>query len=80
MMKELLERLRAPMNRFWLRMRNLLLTLAAVLQMLGEFVLPMLNDGYVPEEYKPVLRAIYVAGYFGAFLAMLTKADPMDDK
>lgn len=74
-MKELVERFKAPLNDFWKRAVKILLTVSGILTMLSEFVQPIINDDLVPEEYKPYLRMVYMFGYGGAFIALLTKKD-----
>lgn len=79
-MKELLERLTAPLNAFWKKMVATLLAISVILSGISEVLQPMLHDELIPEEWKPVLRIIYAMGYFGAFIGMLTKKDPSDDQ
>jgi hypothetical protein len=78
-MKELLERLKAPMNAFWKKTVAILLTISLLLSGVSEVIQPMLHDALIPEDWKPVLRIIYAMGYFGALMGMLTKKDSSDD-
>lgn len=79
-MKELLERLKAPLNAFWKKMLYRLLAISSLAFALSELVQPHLNSEYLPEEAKEVMRYIYVAGLFGSMLVTLTKKDPSDDQ
>lgn len=60
----------------------LLMTLSTILVAVGEFAQPILHDDLIPENYKEIVRYLYIAGYFGSLLATLTVADPkaLDDE
>lgn len=74
-MKEILLRLRLPLNTFWKNVRAFLVVVSAISIALTEAVTPFLGNSYLPEWAMNILEHVYMFGAFGIMITQLTVKD-----
>jgi hypothetical protein len=72
-MKELLERLKEPVNLFWKRMLVIFGSIATLAIAITDILPTVLNDEFVPEEYKTPVRMVYSVFLGISIAAKLTR-------
>jgi hypothetical protein len=58
-MNELLERFKEPLNQFWNRMLVVCGSIATLAIAITDILPTVLQDEYVPDEYKTPIRMVY---------------------
>lgn len=71
-LKEIVLRLRMPLNKFWARFRLLMIAVGALSFALTEVLQPLLGNVYIPEPYNNWLNHVYMFALFGAAIASFT--------
>lgn len=72
-MKELLERLKEPLNEFWHKVLIVFGTIATLAVSVTELLPTILNDEFVPDEYKTPVRMVYSVFLGISIAAKLTR-------